>query len=181
MHVRLEWKENHQRENPRKVSEMLTSPLLSAEACWKFRENNSPSPVMCLSEEAARLSAAPHLPSWLCLSDTRAGLQRVPSMAHTRWWGELEARDSSMLGPTEAAKGGAKGLNTGILLSVHDISFMSLKQAVINVLLCNMLPQNLWSTFNVLTYIPDRDSEAQRAPGHSEVRWLGLLVQYFIF
>lgn len=87
-----------------------------------------------------------------------------------------------MLGPTEAAKGrGAKGLNTGILLSVHDISFMSLKQAVINVLLCNMLPQNLRSTFSVLTYIADRDSKAQRAPGHSEVRGLGLLVQYFIF
>lgn len=75
----------------------------------------------------------------------------------------------------------AKGLNTGIVLSVHDTSFMSLKQAVINVLLCNMLPQNLQSTFSVLTYIPDWDSEAQHAPGHSEVRWLGFPVQYFIF
>lgn len=145
MHPIPQWKENHRRENFGKVSQMLTSPVLSAETCRKFRENflafKIPLPVTCLLEQTVRLSATPHLPSWQCSQDTGGEPQSVSSIAHTRWRGELEPQGSPMLGPTEGTKG-AEGpccrLNTGALLSVCDIFRTSWNQAAITFLLSSV-------------------------------------------
>lgn len=148
MHVRPEWKENHQRQNCRKVSPMLTSPLLSAETCWKFTCH-----VLIWRGSQVVSSTSPTL---LTVPARHQG-RTAASLLHGTRQVTRTAGASGQLHPCRANTGHSGGLRflatgwTWALLSVHGVSCTSLKQAVTNVLLCNTSPQNLQSTFSVLT------------------------------